>query len=91
MILSDRALLNRSLWFPYLICLGDSSLNDLNIFFTEEATSQQVVQDALEAPQPRHQQLSVQGEDVQASWRLLSDPYLLQNGHFCGITHDKEL
>ena len=61
------SLLNRSLWFPYLIWLGDSLLYDLNIFFTEEATSQQVVQDALEAPQPGHQQLPVVGEDVQAS------------------------
>lgn len=37
-------------------------LNNLNILLTEEATGEQVVQDALNAPQPGHEQLSVVGE-----------------------------
>lgn len=53
--------------FADLIGFGGGSLNDLNILLTEEATGQQVVQDALSAPQPGHQQLSVAGEDVGAA------------------------
>lgn len=56
--------LNWSLLCSYLIRLCDSSLYDLHILFTDEATSRQVVQDALDAPQPGHQQLSVVGEDI---------------------------
>lgn len=52
--------------FSHLICLGDSSLYNLNIFFAEETTGRQVVQDTLNASQPGHQQLSVVGENVKA-------------------------
>lgn len=52
--------------FFYLISLGGSLLNNLNILLTEEATGEQVVQDALNAPQPGHEQLSVVGEEAGA-------------------------
>lgn len=58
--------LGRQTFLLHLICFGEGPLNDLNILLTEEATGQQVVQDALSAPQRGHQQLSVVGEDVEA-------------------------
>lgn len=50
--------------FSNLGCLGGSPLYNLNIFFTEEATGQQVVQDTLNAPHLGHQHLSVAREQV---------------------------
>lgn len=50
----------------HLVWFGYSSLNNLNILLTEEATGQQVIQEALDAPEPGDQQLSVTGQEVDA-------------------------
>lgn len=48
----------------HLVWFGYSSLDNLNILVTEEATGQQVIQEALDAPEPGDQQLSVLGQEV---------------------------
>lgn len=77
---------------PNLVWFGDGSLNDLHVFLAEEAVGQQVVQEALDAPERGHQQLSVACEEVKARHSgFLYLTHCLRSVTLCGTATDQTL